>query len=43
MFDKDRKGKYDVTLNEVDSTVSPTVIEEQDSEDTAMPKSITMK
>ena len=41
--DKDRKGKYDVTLNEVDSTVSPVVIEEQDSEDTAMPKSITMK
>ena len=41
--DKDRKGKYDVTLNEVDSTVSPAVIEEQDSEDTAMPKSITMK
>lgn len=38
---KDLAGKYDMTLNEVSSTVLPEVMEEQDGED--MPKSITMK
>ena len=38
---KDLAGKYDMTLNEVSSTVLLEVMEEQDGED--MPKSITMK